>query len=259
MNSDIKKRRYLCKDFQELVKLLYSAPSWVQERVEFLYKEGSLGVICFSFLSQKERDFCEEMLAAYILRDVSEEKYYKRRFLEQFGLFETHDFVIEEVLVRLEALREVSFHFTFHESMSTQKILQVLIYHALVRFESSIQHLSEQQGQESLKYAIKQLKRLIDGLVLWCSLCDDLVANKILQDLKGMYQVGSHKDKILIVKYVQDEIGSSWIAQLRNFLFYDKKKYFCEDLPLGAFMKQYHSKEKNKILKVIKKALFKAD
>ena len=251
MNPFVDKRRYLCKNLKEVVGLLSMAPEDLKQRVSFIYKEGALGVVGFCFQSEKEALACEAALIEYIIRDVSAEKRYKRRYLEQFGLLEANDFDLEKVFVRLETLGETSFHFTFQRGMSTQKVLKVLLYHALIRLEAGVQQLKH--GEDTLKRVSKRTKRLVDTFALWRSVFDPVVIDQILERLKSFYAVVLDKNGSIIVTFVESEAYRLLILDISYLLFDQDHFYAFYDQPLGLFVQQ--QSHKNQVAKEIKKSL----
>lgn len=249
------KKRYLLKTPKEAIALLSMASTSIKESIYFIYSDENFGVISFHFQSEKDARACEAALIEYIIKDVSTQKRYKKRYLEQFGLPEAYDFDLDAVFGRLESLGETSFHFAFHQGMSTQNVLKVLLYRALIRFELAMEGFGkETHTQESI---IKRMKSMMDVLKLWQSVFDPFVIERTLERFKTLRAIVSDEEKEVLLALMQTENYRLMMLDISYLLFEESDFYALKDIPLGAFVvKQKGKLANNKALKKLKKSFY---
>lgn len=255
------KKRYLFRNPQEVIALLAIASSSIKKNITALYCEDirkrahPLGVIAFAFASHKEALACEAALVEYIVADVSEDKRYKRRYLELFGLPQRYDFALDEVFERLDTLGHRMLELSFHGGMSTQKVLKVLLYQAFIGLEYATKNFLESlpntfvEFQKSIQHAlaiIKLLEHVFDASTVmrmyerW-EILDNIVHEEEIQTIKALIQTHHYRLLLLDMSYV---------------LFEESDFYATKDMPILFFVRKQMKRRPTKFLKKLKKSLY---
>lgn len=255
MKSFTCKKRYLIHTPKEAIALLSMASPSIKESIDFIYSDEHFGVIGFLLSSEKNARACEAALIEYIIKDVSTQKRYKKRYVEQFGLPETYDFDLDAVFGRLESLGETSFHFAFHPGMSTQNVLKVLLYRALIRFEHAMNGLVKKTHTN--EDVIKRIKKMVNVLQLWKGVFDPLVIECTLERLKTLREIALREENEVLIALMQTENYRLMLLDISYLLFEESDFYTLKELPLGAFVTKQKGKfAKNKVLQTIKKSFY---
>ena len=233
------------------------ASSSIKKNITSLYFDScsSLGVIAFGFSTHKESLACEAAMVEYIVLDVSDDKRYKRRYLELFGLPQSYDFDMDEVFNRLDKLEGHSFELSFHGGMSTQKVLKVLLYDASIALEHATKKLitDTPNARELLLQSVQALREVLHvahnvfdpitlkGLWERFEVLEMIIKEEELETIKALIATKPYRLLLLDVSYV---------------LFEESGFYATKDMPILFFVRKYLKRHKYKLLKKLKKSLY---
>lgn len=257
MSEKTLKKRYLLHNAKEAIALLAMASSCIKKHISsiFLDTNSASGVIVFSFETLEESLACETTLSKYIEKDVSDDKRYKKRCLEFFGLPEHYEFELDEVFLRLDKLGAHAFEFSFHAGSSTQKVLKVLLYHAVVELERNIQTLfvSEDAPRKNIQKNIEQILGVLH-------LCQYVFDAKTIKRMKERFEVllsiFEEEDFDTIKALIKTENYRLMFFDLGYLMLEESLFFATEDMPILFFVRKRMKKEKNKLLKRLKKSLY---
>ena len=233
------------------------ASSSIKKNIISLYLDSasSLGVIAFCFSTHKESLACEAAMVEYIVIDVSDDKRYKRRYLELFGLPQSYDFDMDEVFNRLDKLEGHNFELSFHGGMSSQKVLKVLLYDASIGLEHASQNLLKDtpNAREEMVCRVQALREILhvashvfDTLILVglkerFEVLEMIIKEEELETIKALIATKPYRLLLLDVSYV---------------LFEESGFYVTKDMPILFFVRKYLKRHKYKLLKKLKKSLY---
>lgn len=258
MKKSLLKKRYLLQNPKKAVRTFATAfPSY--ERLFLgLYLENDisystpLGVLRLRFENLEEIGLFERVCAAYICKEVSEDKRYKNRFLSLFGLPERYDFSLEEVFKRCDALKMHSFKFALRGGMSSQKVLKVLLYQQMKSLENAILELLEDEAKAPKRLSLCA-RRSIALLELGSSLFDASLCGSLIEKLS----LFTCKERIFLLRFVHTEAYETFKMDMDFFLREQSGFYLLEksDIPLLFLLKKKHKKGSAFVVKRLRKAL----
>lgn len=252
------KKRYLLKNAQEVIAFLAMASASIKKNITSLYLDthSTLGVIAFSFTHPKEALACEAALVESILEDVSLDKRYKRRYLELFGFVQQYDFDVSTVFERLDKLPiHSNFEISFHGGMSTQKVLKVLLYQALLRLEyTTTEFLTRQESpREALQNSFESIAHLLE---LWMYVFDKATLKKTHERLNALSEMAHEEAYETVVALIKTRNYRWVLLDLSCMLFEESSFYATHDMPILFFVRKQLKKKPSKLLKKLKKSLY---
>lgn len=247
------KKRYLLKNPKEAVALLSMASNTIKKNITSVYFETAtiakypLGVISFAFSSLKESLACRASMAEFILEDVSEDKRYKRRYLEFFGLPEGYDFELDATLSRLETLGTKPLEFSFHAGMSTQKVFKVLLYKNVIELEAY---------KSDKKEFLEKIEQCLALLRLFVYVYDAKILGQLHDRFEVLQSIVTTEDASVVDALVQTENYRLLLLDLGYVVLEEGDFYARKDMPILFFIRKRLKNEKSKLLKKIKKSLY---
>ena len=252
------KKRYLLKNAKEVVAFLAMASASIKKNITSISFDAhsAMGVIALSFVTPKEALACEVALVEYILEDVSGDKRYKRRHLEFFGFPQQYDFDVNSVFERLDTLGTHSaLALSFHGGMSTQKVLKVLLYQALIGLQyATTQFLT--QGESARGELQKSFEYSAQILELWTHVFDKDTLMRIHERLKALSEM-VHKEAYETVVALVGTHNYRWVLlDLSYILFEESSFYATHDMPILFFIRRQLKKRRTKLLKKLRKSLY---
>ena len=218
---------------------------------------SSLGVIAFSFSTPKESLACEAALVEYILADVSHDKRYKKRYLELFGFPEHYDFDVSTVFERLDTLERKggTLALSFHGGMSTQKVLKVLLYQALIALQYTTTDLMAKK-ESALKEMQKRFEKITEILSLWMYVFDKETLERTHERLKTLSTIVSEEERETIIELVGTQHYRWVLLDLSYILFEESAFYGSCDMPILFFIRHKVKKKRSKLIRKLKKSLY---
>lgn len=206
-----------------------------------------LGVIAFSFASPKESLACRASMAEFIIADVSEDKRYKRRYLELFGLPEGYDFDLDAVFNRLESVGAKRLEFSFHGGMSTQKVLKVMLYQMLLALEA---HATSKET------FLETVEATIELLELLRYICDEKVILGLKERFSVLEAILNEEEPLVVEALLGSENYRLLLLDLGCVILEEGTFYTIKETPILFFIRKRLKKEKTKWLKKLKKSLY---
>lgn len=252
------KKRYLLQNPKEAVRTFATAFPSYEKLFLGLYLENSshyanpLGVLSIRFERLEEIAVFEDICAAYIVKEVSEDKRYKKRFLLLFGIPERYDFSIEEVFKRCDALKMPPFEFALLGGMSSQKVLRVLLYQQMRYLEEAVALLLEDDAKAPKRLSL-YARECIALLELGRSLFDASLCEGFMEKLS----LFTCKEWIVLLRFVQTKAYETFKMDMDFFLREQSGFYLLEksEMPLFFLLKKKHKKGSATIAKRLRKAL----
>ena len=214
----------------------------------------TLGVLVLCLDNYEESCACEAALREFIVKDVSEDKRYKKRYLELFGLPEQYDFELDTVFSRLDLLGSHTFDFSFHAGSSTQKVLKVLLYDAIAQLEHTIQTL--EQSQPDKPAIIEAIHHVLQVLHLCQYVFDRTIMRRMKERFDVLLDIFHKEDLETIGALVKTEQYHLMFLDLGYVLLDESLFFTTEDMPILFFVRKRMKKEKSKLLKKLKKSLY---
>ena len=214
----------------------------------------TLGVLVLCLDNYEESCACEAALREFIVKDVSEDKRYKKRYLELFGLPEQYDFELDDVFTRLDLLGSHAFDFSFHAGASTQKVLKVLLYDSIAQLERTIQTL--EQSQPDKPAIIEAIHHVLQVLHLCQYVFDRTIMRRMKERFDVLLDIFHKEDLETIGALVKTEQYHLMFLDLGYVLLDESLFFTTEDMPILFFVRKRMKKEKSKLLKKLKKSLY---
>jgi len=252
------KRRYLIQTPKDVVRCILTTFPLYKHNLHQLYIENKqpfcekLGVLAARFSSIEEQDAFEKDLASFILSNVTADKRYKNRYLSLFGLPQNYDFSVQDVFARCDQLGTKALELSLLGGMSTQKVLKVLMYHALYCLEKAIEDLLD-DGANAPKTISKTAYEMLS--LVRCSQCifDHTLIASFTQALNPLVS----KNRETLLRCVQSTSYQTLLLDMRFFLKEESEFYLLKksEMPLLFFVKKKLKKEDSKIAQKLKKAL----
>lgn len=247
------KKRYLLKNPKEAVALLSMASDKIKKNITSLYLETApiakypLGVIAFSFNTLKESLACRASMAEFILEDVSEDRRYKRRYLEFFGLPQGYDFKLDVALNRLDSLGVKPLEFSFHGGMSTQKVLRVLLYRAMLELEAY---------KSVKKEFLEKIEHSLALLDVFAHVYDTQIVKQLYARFEVLQNIVLEEEERVVEALVQTENYKLLLLDLGYVILEEENFYASKEIPILFFIRKRLKKEKSTLLKKLKKSLY---
>jgi hypothetical protein len=253
------KKRYLLKNAQEVIAFLAMASASIKKHITSISMDAhsSFGVIAFSFLTPKESLACEAAMVEYILADVTQDKRYKKRYLELFGFPHTYDFDVSTVFERLDMLEKKggALALSFHGGMSTQKVLKVLLYQALIALQYATTDVLAHK-ESALKELQKRFENITELLALWMYVFDKETIERTHERLKVLLEIVREEECETIIELIGTQNYRWVLLDLSYILFEESAFYGSCDMPILFFIRHKVKKKHSKLVKKIKKSLY---
>lgn len=233
------------------------ASSSIKKNITSFYLDAQypLGVIAFSFSTHKESRACEAAMIEYILLDVSDDKRYKRRYLELFGLPQRYDFDIDEVFNRLDKLGGHTFELSFHGGMSTQKVLKVLLYDASIALEHSTKKLLS-DALNAREHLLQSVQALSEVLHVAHNVFDPITLKGLRERFEVLEIIVREEEPETLKALIATQPYRLLLLDMSYVLFEESDFYATKDMPILFFVRKYLKRHKYKLLKKIKKSLY---
>ena len=251
------KRRYLIQNPKEVVGYLAST-SLYKKAIHQLYLENHprysdrFGVLTFHFNSLEQMSAFEADTRLHILKNVSDDKRYKNRYLTLFGLPLNYDFSLLDVFKKCEMIGIKELDFSFSHGMSTQKVLKVLLYRQVQFLEHEVALLLDDDAK-----ALKHLSKIAENIRYILGIGSVVFDSNLIQCLQKAFEPFVHDDREALLKFVQSPLYKTLLFDIRFFLHEQSGFYLLphSEMPLIFFVKKYLKKEEFRIAKKLKKAL----
>ncbi|NCD12346.1 MAG: hypothetical protein EOL93_07315 [Epsilonproteobacteria bacterium] len=258
MKKSLLKKRYLLQNPKEAVRTFATAfPSYERLFLGLYLENGShainpLGVLSVRFENSQELSLFERVCQASILKEVSEDRRYKNRFLALFGLPERYDFSLEEVFKRCDALTMHPFQCALRGGMSSQKVLKVLLYQQMKSLENAILALLDDEAKAPKRLSLCA-HRSIALLKLGAPLFDASLCESLIEKLS----LFTCKERIFLLQFVHTEVYATFKMDMDFFLREQSGFYLLEksEMPLLFLLKKKHKKGSALVAKRLRKAL----
>jgi len=218
---------------------------------------SSLGVITFSFSTSKESLACEAAMVEYILADVTHDKRYKKRYIELFGFPEQYDFDVFTVFERLDMLERKggTLSLSFHGGMSTQKVLKVLLYQALIALQYATTDVLAHK-EFALKAMQHSFEKITELLALWMYVFDKETIKRTHERLNVLLEIVREEECEIIMALVATHNYRWVLLDLSYILFEESSFYGVRDMPILFFIRNKVKKKHSKFIKKLKKSLY---
>lgn len=251
------KKRYLIKNPKEVVAFLAMASSSIKKNITSLYVDhlSSYGVIAFHFSTYKESLACEAAMIEYIIQDVGNDKRYKRRYLELFGLPQNYDFDVDEVFSRLDKLEGHAFELSFHAGMSTQKVLKVLLYDTSIALEKASKKLLNDLP-EARRELIHTVDILNEILHVGQNVFDSMTFKRLKERFEVLALIVDEEDIETLKALIVTQPYRLLLLDLSYIMFEESNFYTTKDMPILFFVRKHLKRYKYKLLKRVKKSLY---
>lgn len=233
------------------------ASSSIKKNITSFYLDGfsALGVIAFCFSTHKESLACEAAMVEYIVLDVSDDKRYKRRYLELFGLPQSYDFDIDEVFNRLDKLEGHRFELSFHGGMSSQKVLKVLLYDASIGLEHATKKLLA-DSPNARELLLQSVQVLSDVLHVAHTVFDPITLKGLRERFEVLEMIVQEEDPETLKALIATQPYRLLLLDMSYVLFEQSGFYITKDMPILFFVRKCLKRHKYKLLKKLKKSLY---
>ncbi len=235
------------------------ASAAIKKNIAFIFidRHSSLGVIAFNFSTPKEPLACEAAMVEYIVSDVSHDKRYKKRYLQLFGFPEQYDFDLFTVFERLDMLDKNggTLALSFHGGMSTQKVLKVLLYQALITLQYATTDVLAYK-EAARKEMQKCFETLTELLGLWMHVFDEETIERTRERLKVLSAMVGEEECETINALVETQNYRWVLLDLGYILFEESPFYSSCDMPILFFIQHKIKKKHSKLVKKLKKSLY---
>lgn len=164
----------------------------------------------------------------------------------------SYDFNVGEVFKRCDKIGAIKFKLSFHEEMSTQKVLKVLLYREGQFLEKAIRDLLEGEPK-----ATKKLKKRVKKICYLLTLCGTMFDPAILLYCINHFVAFYKKDKKTVLPFVQSTVFQRFLFDFECFLSDENSFYLLphNDIPLKSFIKYLRKNNDEKLAKTLKKTL----
>lgn len=235
------KREFLAdKQIKEYLQKnsLYSKLYKYKEKNSYMYKFGNFDVIVEEYkkpldwfkkvvvLSKKEIDD-EKILA---LEEVTDDKRYKKEFLNLFGNPKKYEFDVEKVFTRLDSIKSEKISLNLSEAMWSDVVFRVVLYRLNQLFLLSYKKYLT--GDIKYKKLQKLHKKLLKYLKLSKKIFEKDIVEKLIKDCEDF-------SKLLDCKESFDKFELNFQTFIHEDEFFVAKK-----IPL------YYFSKKDKLLKL---------
>lgn len=256
MSQNTLKKRYLLHNTKEAVALLAMASTSIKKNISSIFFDTTttFGVVVLCLDTYEESLACEAALRELIVKDVSEDKRYKKRYLELFGLPEQYDFELDDVFTRLDLLGSHAFDFSFHAGASTQKVLKVLLYDGIAQLERAIQTL--EQSKSHMSAITQAIHHVLQILHLCQYVFDRTIIRRMKERFDVLLDIFHKEDLDTICALVKTEHYHLMFLDLGYVLLEESFFFTTHDMPILFFVRKRMKKEKSKLLKKLKKSLY---
>ena len=254
MKKSFWKKKYLIEHPHEVLGYLQSTSTPYKKNIDQFYCDtyATFGVLGVRYDDEATLAVLNEDAALHILRDVTNDRRYKNRFVKLFGFPEEYDFDEQTVFTKCDRLADVSIDFTFMGGMSAQKVFKVLLYHETLRLKHAVQALLEDEG-DALRKTYRQLKRIAMLLKISRFLFDTAMIDR-LQNALGVLTC---KERTALLDRMQSSAYQAFLWDIQTLLT-EKSDFFLQkkgNQPLLFFIKKMVKKEPNALVKRLKKAI----
>ena len=252
------KKRYLIQQPKELVReILTNSPHYKKNLQQFYFQNDTeqhkKGVIEVCFENYIELEAFLNIFSEHILLDVTEDKRYKNRYLELFGLPETYDFSLLDVYKKCDKLGTKDVELVFAKGISSYKVISVLLYRNMQFLEHEVGLLLEDDAK-----APKRLFKLAHTIVYLLKIANVLFDTTMLITLSKGFEPFLSRDREVLIKYASKDGYQKLLMDMHFFLCESSGFYLSSKstLPIFFFVKKYLKKEKFRVAKSLKKALY---
>lgn len=258
MKKGTLKRRYLIQNPKEVIAYL-ATTSFYKKAIHQLYLENHsrhtdrFGVLTFQFNTLDQINAFEADVNLHIIKNVSDDKRYKNRYLSLFGLPLNYDFSLHEVFKKCEMIGLRELDFSFSHGMSSQKVLKVLLYREVQFLEYEVTLLLEDDAK-----ALKKLSKIAENIRYILGIGSVTFDSALIQCLQKAFEVFLNHDREKLLQFVQSSYYKTLLLDIRFFLHEQSGFYLLpkSEMPLLFFVKKYLKKEEFRIAKRLKRALY---
>ncbi len=252
------KRRYLIQNPKEVVTHLATTSSY-KKAIHQLYLENRplhtdrFGVLTFQFNSLDQINAFEADAKLHIIKNVSDDKRYKNRYLSLFGLPLNYDFSLYEVFRKCEIIGLKELDFSFSHGMSTQKVLKVLLYRQMQFLEHDVVLLLEDDAK-----SLKNIFKIAENICYILGIGGVVFDNALILCLQKAFEGFLRHDREELLKFVQSSLYKTLLLDMYFFLHEQSGFYLLSksEMPLLFFVKKYLKKEEFRMAKRLKRALY---
>lgn len=254
MKKSFLKKKFLIEHPYEVLGYLQSTSTPYKKNIDQFYcdKYATFGVLGVRYDDEATLRALSEDAALHLLREVTNDRRYKNRWVKLFGFPEEYDFDEQTVFAKCDKLVDVSMDFSLMGGMSAQKVFKVLLYHETLRLKSAVQALLDDEG-DALKKTYRHLKRIAMFLKIARFLFDTAMIDR-LQNVVGILTC---KERTVLLDRMQSTAYQAFLWDIQTILT-EKSDFFLQkkgNQPLLFFIKKMVKKEPNALVKRLKKAI----